>query len=184
MLARVPGPYEAALKSGYEQARKNLSVRVRPKQFKRRERLIQAFRSYIPRKPWVPEWPLNNSLLGGAITPRYSKEPILGYRAVTVNPCPSIRLIQRIVANEFGITVNALLAHRRTHPLVRCRQIAMWLAKTMTLQSLPEIGRRFANRDHTTVLHAVRKIDALRAADPELEAELERLRKLIDERKR
>jgi hypothetical protein len=182
MLARTtPGPYEAALKSGYEQARKNLSVRVR---LKRRERLIQAFRSYTPRKPWVPEWPLNNTLLGGAaITPRYSKEPILGYRAVTVNPCPSIRLIQRIVANEFDISVNALLAHRRTHPLVRCRQIAMWLAKTLTLQSLPEIGRRFANRDHTTVLHAVRKIDALRAADPELEAELDRLRKRIAERK-
>ena len=65
---------------------------------------------------------------------------------------------------------------RRTANIVRPRQVAMYLAKTLTLRSLPEIGRRFGGRDHTTVLHAVRKITALVAKDVALCNEVEMLK--------
>ena len=61
-------------------------------------------------------------------------------------------------------------AHRA---VARPRQAAMWLAKQLTTRSLPDIGRRFGGRDHTTVLHAVRRIDELRAGDPQLARDLE-----------
>ena len=71
------------------------------------------------------------------------------------------------------------LSSRRTANVVRPRQVAMYLAKLLTLRSLPEIGRRFGGRDHTTVLHAVRKIEGLSNADNTLAQELELLRRLI-----
>jgi chromosomal replication initiator protein len=69
--------------------------------------------------------------------------------------------IQRIVARQYNVSRADLLSSRRTANVVRPRQVAMYLAKTLTLRSLPEIGRRFGGRDHTTVLHAVRKIEGL-----------------------
>ena len=68
------------------------------------------------------------------------------------------------------------LSSRRTANVVRPRQIAMYLAKTLTLRSLPEIGRRFGGRDHTTVLHAVRKIESLIGQDTSLAAEIEAIK--------
>lgn len=68
--------------------------------------------------------------------------------------------IQKMVATHFNVSRSDILSSRRTANVVRPRQIAMYLAKTMTLRSLPEIGRRFGGRDHTTVLHAVRKINS------------------------
>jgi chromosomal replication initiator protein len=73
--------------------------------------------------------------------------------------------IQKLVASHFNISRGDILSSRRTTNVVRPRQIAMALAKKLTLRSLPEIGRRFGGRDHTTVLHAVRKIEALCARD-------------------
>jgi chromosomal replication initiator protein len=61
------------------------------------------------------------------------------------------------------------------------RQVAMYLAKTLTLRSLPEIGRRFGGRDHTTVLHAVRKIESLVGNDNVLAEEIELLKRLLQE---
>jgi hypothetical protein len=72
-----------------------------------------------------------------------------------------IKKIQAVVASTYGLRVNDLLSHRRTQTVVRPRQEAMWLTKIHTTHSLPEIGRRFGGRDHTTVLHAVRKIEDL-----------------------
>ena len=72
------------------------------------------------------------------------------------------------------------LSSRRTRTIVRPRQIAMYLAKVMTPRSLPEIGRRFGNRDHTTVLHAVRKIEEMARADYALAQELELLKRMLD----
>jgi chromosomal replication initiator protein len=80
--------------------------------------------------------------------------------------------IQRVVARQYNISRADLLSSRRTAEIVRPRQIAMYLAKTLTRRSLPEIGRRFGGRDHTTVLHAVRKIDALAAKDMTLSEEM------------
>ena len=70
-----------------------------------------------------------------------------------------------MVARQYNVSRSDLLSSRRTANVVRPRQVAMYLAKTLTLRSLPEIGRRFGGRDHTTVLHAVRKIEALVAKD-------------------
>ena len=67
--------------------------------------------------------------------------------------------IQRVVARQYNVSRADLLSSRRTANVVRPRQVAMYLAKILTLRSLPEIGRRFGGRDHTTVLHAVRKIE-------------------------
>lgn len=87
--------------------------------------------------------------------------------------------IQKLVARHFNVSKNELLSNRRTRAIVRPRQIAMYLAKVLTPRSLPEIGRRFGNRDHTTVLHAVRKIEELAANDPKLAQEIELLKRLI-----
>jgi chromosomal replication initiator protein len=89
--------------------------------------------------------------------------------------------IQRIVARQYNVSRADLLSSRRTANVVRPRQIAMYLAKTLTLRSLPEIGRRFGGRDHTTVLHAVRKIENLVGNDSALAEELEVLKRLLQE---
>ncbi|MEP2871978.1 MAG: chromosomal replication initiator protein DnaA [Parasphingorhabdus sp.] len=91
-----------------------------------------------------------------------------------------IEEIQRIVSKHYNVTKADLLSARRTRTIVRPRQIAMYLAKVMTPRSLPEIGRRFGNRDHTTVLHAVRKIEELARGDYGLAQELELLKRMLD----
>jgi chromosomal replication initiator protein len=92
-----------------------------------------------------------------------------------------IEEIQRIVARHYNVSKQDLLSNRRTRTIVKPRQVAMYLAKMLTPRSLPEIGRRFGGRDHTTVLHAVRKIEDLVGADTKLAQELELLKRLIIE---
>ncbi|MBI0169977.1 chromosomal replication initiator protein DnaA [Bartonella sp. W8152] len=92
-----------------------------------------------------------------------------------------IEEIQRVVARHYNVSKQDLLSNRRTRTIVKPRQVAMYLAKMMTPRSLPEIGRRFGGRDHTTVLHAVRKIEDMVCADQQLAKELELLKRLIDE---
>lgn len=89
--------------------------------------------------------------------------------------------IQRIVARHYSLSKQDLLSSRRIRAIVKPRQVAMYLAKSLTLRSLPEIGRRFGGRDHTTVLHAVRKIEACLADDNALVQELQLLKHLINE---
>ena len=89
--------------------------------------------------------------------------------------------IQKVVATHYNVSKHDLLSARRTRAIVRPRQIAMYLAKTMTPRSFPEIGKRFGGRDHTTVLHAVRKVEELAAADEVLAQEIELLKRLIQE---
>jgi chromosomal replication initiator protein len=89
--------------------------------------------------------------------------------------------IQRVVARHYNVSKADLLSSRRTRTIVRPRQIAMYLAKVLTPRSLPEIGRRFGGRDHTTVLHAVRKIEELISGDHTLADEIELLKRMIDE---
>jgi chromosomal replication initiator protein len=87
--------------------------------------------------------------------------------------------IQNTVSNFFNIQLAEMLSQRRSRPLARPRQIAMYLAKKMTTRSLPEIGRRFANRDHTTVIHAVKTITILSEKDDEMKKNIEHLRSLL-----
>ncbi len=89
--------------------------------------------------------------------------------------------ILRVVSKHYGVSRADLLSSRRTANVVRPRQIAMYLAKTLTLRSLPEIGRRFGGRDHTTVLHAVRKIEGLVQGDKVLADEIDSLKRLLQE---
>ncbi len=83
--------------------------------------------------------------------------------------------IQKATSEHFGLKQADLISERRNRSIARPRQAAMWLAKQLTTRSLPDIGRRFGGRDHTTVLHAVRRIEALRADDPQLVRDLEAL---------
>jgi len=87
--------------------------------------------------------------------------------------------ILRIVSRHFGVSKGDLLSQRRHRSVVWPRQIGMYLAKQLTHRSLPEIGRRFGNRDHTTVLHAIRKIENVIAGDANLRDEIDELKKLI-----
>jgi chromosomal replication initiator protein len=89
--------------------------------------------------------------------------------------------IQRVVARQYNVSRSDLLSSRRTANVVRPRQVAMYLAKVLTLRSLPEIGRRFGGRDHTTVLHAVRKIEALVGNDSALAEEIEALKRQLQD---
>ena len=80
----------------------------------------------------------------------------------------TVDIIQKAVAEHFGLKQADLISERRARAVARPRQVAMWLAKQITTRSLPDIGRRFGGRDHTTVLHAVRRIESLKAEDPVL----------------
>ncbi len=89
--------------------------------------------------------------------------------------------IQNTVSSFFNIPLSEMLSQRRSRPLARPRQIAMYLAKKLTTRSLPEIGRRFANRDHTTVIHAVKTITRLSEKDQEMKKNIEQIKDLLVE---
>ncbi len=91
----------------------------------------------------------------------------------------TIDLIQTIVCKFFKISKNEMLSARRSRYLVRPRQTAIYLAKVLTSKSLPEIGRSFSNRDHTTVIHSVKTIEKLKSEDKELSLNIDNLKNKI-----
>ena len=97
-----------------------------------------------------------------------------GRRRVTIDE------IQKRVADHFKIRHAEMISARRARAVARPRQIAMYLAKQLTPRSLPEIGRRFGGRDHTTVIHAVKQIEKLRAADTEIDADVRLLMRALE----
>ena len=106
----------------------------------------------------------------------------LAIRDLVRTPDPKkvkIEDIQKLVASHFNVSRGDILSARRTASVVRPRQIAMYLSKLLTPRSLPEIGRRFGGRDHTTVLHAVRKITGLVTTDATLSEEIELLKRML-----
>jgi chromosomal replication initiator protein len=88
--------------------------------------------------------------------------------------------IQKRVAEHYNIRLADMHSARRARAIARPRQVAMYLCKQLTPRSLPEIGRKFGGRDHTTVMHAVRKIDELRAADRSMNEDIELLRRMLE----
>ena len=112
---------------------------------------------------------LHNKILSIADCKNILKDVFSQIKVITVDK------IQNIVSNYF----NDMLSQRRSRPLARPRQIAMFLAKKMTTRSLPEIGRRFANRDHTTVIHAVKTITRLSEQDDEMKKNIEQIKVLL-----
>ena len=91
----------------------------------------------------------------------------------------NIESIQNIVAGYFNLKIDEMLSARRSRSLARPRQIAMYLAKQNTTNSLPEIGRKFSNRDHTTVIHAVKKIEELMKKDNEIKQNVTEIKKKL-----
>ena len=92
----------------------------------------------------------------------------------------TIEEIQKKVAEHFNIRLTDMHSPRRSRSVARPRQIAMYLAKSITSRSLPEIGRKFGGRDHTTVMHAVKKIEELKHQDSNFNEDIELLKRLID----
>jgi chromosomal replication initiator protein len=88
--------------------------------------------------------------------------------------------IQRQVATHFEIRLADMHSARRSRAVARPRQVAMYLAKHLTQQSLPDIGRRFGGRDHTTVLHAVKRVDELRSIDKQFNDEVDLLKRMLE----
>ena len=95
------------------------------------------------------------------------------------NKLINVELIQNLVASHFNLNIQELLSPRRSRSLARPRQIAMYLAKQHTTNSLPDIGRKFSNRDHTTVIHAVKKIDELIKKDNDIRQSIDELKKKL-----
>jgi len=91
----------------------------------------------------------------------------------------NIETIQNLVAAHFNLNIHELLSPRRSRSLARPRQIAMYLAKQHTTKSLPDIGRKFSNRDHTTVIHAVKKIEELIKKDNEIKQSIIEIKKKL-----
>lgn len=92
----------------------------------------------------------------------------------------SIDEIQTRVSDHYRIRKAEMTSARRAREVARPRQVAMYLSKQLTPRSLPEIGRRFGGRDHTTVIHAVRQIERLRAQDPELDSDIRLLTRQLE----
>jgi chromosomal replication initiator protein len=88
--------------------------------------------------------------------------------------------IIRKVSDHYNLRMSDMISARRSRVIARPRQVAMFLAKTLTSKSLPEIGRRFGGRDHTTVIHAVKKIEDLKHKDLQIAEEVEILRRMLE----
>lgn len=123
----------------------------------------------------------HNKLTGQSVTLEMAEREVRDLIRPQEPKRVKIEDIQRVVARQYNVSRSDLLSSRRTANVVRPRQVAMYLAKTLTLRSLPEIGRRFGGRDHTTVLHAVRKIEGLVGNDMALAEEIETLKRQLQE---
>jgi len=135
----------------------------------------------------------NVRVLEGALNRLYALASLVG-RTVTVEmaqDCLSdilrasdrkltIEEIQRKVSEHYDIRLSDMLGPKRVRTLARPRQVAMWLCKQHTSRSLPEIGRKFGKRDHTTIMHGIRKIDELRQSDSQIADDLEILRRALE----
>ncbi|MCF6215113.1 MAG: chromosomal replication initiator protein DnaA [Emcibacter sp.] len=118
------------------------------------------------------------TLIGRPITLEMTQEVLQDLLRANVRRV-NIDEIQRRVADYFNIRLSDLLSARRARLVARPRQVAMYLAKQLTAKSLPDIGRQFGGRDHTTVMHAVKRIDELRLADSVLEEDIQHLERIL-----
>ncbi|MDE1148864.1 MAG: chromosomal replication initiator protein DnaA [Azospirillaceae bacterium] len=118
-------------------------------------------------------------LVGRAITLESSQE-VLHDLLRASNRRVTIEEIQKKVAEHYNIRLADMSSARRARAVARPRQVAMYLAKQLTARSLPEIGRKFGDRDHTTVMHAVRKVEELCATDPTFSEDVELLRRMLE----
>uniref|UniRef100_UPI001CD63930 chromosomal replication initiator protein DnaA n=1 Tax=Xinfangfangia pollutisoli TaxID=2865960 RepID=UPI001CD63930 len=134
----------------------------------------------------------NVRVLEGALTRLYAFASLVG-REITLDLAQecladilrasdrklTIEEIQRKVAEHYNVRLSDMIGPKRLRTIARPRQVAMYLAKQLTSRSLPEIGRRFGGRDHTTIMHGVRKIEELKAIDSQLADDLQLLKRLL-----
>lgn len=120
----------------------------------------------------------HSQLVGRTISLEMTQEVLADVLRVTERRI-TIDEIQKKVAEHYNIRVADMHSARRARAVARPRQVAMYLAKQLTPRSLPEIGRKFGGRDHTTVIHAVRKIEELSAYDPTFREDVDLLRRLL-----
>jgi chromosomal replication initiator protein len=135
----------------------------------------------------------NVRVLEGALTRLFAFATLVG-RAITLDMAQecladllrasdrkvTIDEIMRKVAEHHNLRLSDMTSARRARAVARPRQIAMYLAKTLTSKSLPEIGRRFGGRDHTTVMHAVKRVEALKETDNQVAEDVELLRRMLE----
>ena len=128
----------------------------------------------LKREPFIPPAPM---------TPWLSVA-LLGAPGTACKERPgapvTIKRILEIVSVEYNVTIIDILSRRNLQAIMIPRQVVMYLARTCTRQSLPAIGQCLGGRDHTTILHGVRKIERLRAADPVFDAGLASLRQYVE----
>lgn len=123
----------------------------------------------------------NNQLTGAPIDLKIAETALRDLLRARETRRPRIEDIQRVTCQHYGVTRQDLLSARRNRVIVLPRQVAMYLCKMLTPRSLPEIGRRFGDRDHTTVLHAVRKVEKLLDSDTQVAEDVETLKRLLDQ---
>ncbi|NNE58528.1 MAG: chromosomal replication initiator protein DnaA, partial [Hellea sp.] len=119
-----------------------------------------------------------SEFLGTPITLETIQETLSGSKFMS-GMRVTVDKIQRAVAEEFKITLDDMASKRRARAVARPRQVAMYLCKKLTKRSLPDIGRRFGGRDHTTVMHAVKRITQLRADDSVLDGQIKNLEETL-----
>jgi chromosomal replication initiator protein len=178
-----------------------LVVDIHPTTYELRLEILQAKAGMVAEEVVIPEAVLeflarritsNVRELEGALNRIVAQATLVG-RAITLDMAHeilqdllrayerrvTIEEIQRRVAEHYNIRIADMQSARRARAVARPRQVAMYLAKQLTPRSLPEIGRKFGGRDHTTVMYAIRKIEELRAIDPLLSEDIETLRRLL-----
>ncbi len=127
--------------------------------------------------PAISEQPAEIVVSGVNIT----AQPAVGLVPVgSLKKIAPIASIQRFICSRYGISMTDLNGKLRTAKVVTPRQIAMYLCRKVTSRSLPEIGRKFGERDHTTVLHSVQKIESMMANSPEFAKEVQAIAKAIE----
>jgi len=119
------------------------------------------------------------SLVGRPVTLEMAQESLSDILRATDRKVTIDEIIRK-VTDHYGVNLTDMLSARRTRSIARPRQVAMYLSKKLTSKSLPEIGRRFGKRDHTTVIHAVKKIEELQSIDNQISNDIEVLRRMLE----
>jgi len=119
------------------------------------------------------------SLVGRPVTLEMAQESLSDILRATDRKVTIDEIIRK-VTDHYGVNLTDMLSARRTRSIARPRQVAMYLSKKLTSKSLPEMGRRFGKRDHTTVIHAVKKIEELQSIDNQIAKDIEILRRMLE----
>lgn len=176
-LGRVPRPSTVATARPVPPARKSVPHEPMPVEVLAGLQAPAAAPRDFPVAPMPSE--VVDALIAPPSVPGDFVDGLVGADEMPTARPPRITMIIGAVAGYYRISRTELLSARRARAVVRPRQLAMWLAVRLTRASLPEIGRRFGNRDHTTVIHARQATDARLATDPGLKADADALIALL-----